>query len=181
MKTISLFFLAFVLISLGCSKSDNLVYDDSDLHLKSAKEKKGTVVTHKELTGWGLPVVCDPSDDPMTNPADQLCTCEGAMLFLKTISHYNKDGVLEWEHRTFSGTMKSELTGQIFKIPQYTMKWYYSENNPYWPESWDLHFTCIGEWGTKYIGAGTLNWLTGEGGSLRAKCINYIEPVVESE
>jgi hypothetical protein len=184
MKTISLFLLAFTLIILGCSKSDDFPVDNNDeFQLKSAEIKNRTVVTHKVLTGWGLPVVCDPNDNPLDpkEKADQLCTCgdpeEGINLYLTTRTHYGKNGLIEWQHLTLSGKMKSEFTGQIFKIPQYSMKWYHSEDfQTFPPESWDLHFTCIGEWGTKYIGAGTLNFATGEGGSLRAKCINYIEP-----
>ncbi|MEJ2322038.1 MAG: NAD(P)H-dependent oxidoreductase subunit E [Gammaproteobacteria bacterium] len=74
---------------------------------------------------------------------------------------------IEWIHLTFSGYMESMFTGEIFKIPNYTMRWHYTDGER---TSWDLHFVCIGEDGSFYNGSGVMNTVTWEGVNLRAKC-----------
>jgi hypothetical protein len=152
MKKLSLILLGFLIISAA--------YSNSNLQAKKGR----TVVTHEQWY-WGLPVICTTAGD-IDNPYDQLCACsEPLNATIRT--HYSKDGDIVWKHITFSGTMESMYTGEVFNIPNYTMKWYYTDGVH---TSWDLHFVCKGKDGSMYIGAGKLDILTGEATSLRAKC-----------
>jgi hypothetical protein len=107
MKKIAFIILTVTLIVLGCSKTDDLpVGNDEELQLKSADSR--TVNYYWGSAGFYTPVYCEGViiDYLYGNPET---------LHSHGVYHL-VDDVAKWANIIVKGTVKSESTGEIFKI-----------------------------------------------------------------
>ena len=167
MKTISLIFLTFFFISLGCSESDDLQSNFNDeLQLKSVENGNYTEQFYLHPMGgeeYYLPVICDGVE------VDVLVG-DGVGLTVHVLIHY-KDGVMQWGKWIVQGQLTSESTTETFTIHEVN-KGQFDENGDYYLT---FHTNAIGNMGTHYLLKGKFLWdgslLDGEYIMEKAMCV----------
>ncbi len=169
MKKIAFLFLAFIFISMGCTKSDDFPEQNMpDNELKSAEKGKGYTEQFYFNPGDGqywLPVICDGVEVDYLGGA-------GSNLSVHGILHF-KDGEYQWGKWLVKGTIMSQSTGEIFKIHE-TNKGYLDDEGSDYLIS---RTNAVGDQGTHYIFSGVWKWPAdpkeeGYWVDMKAKCIS---------
>ena len=144
MKTISLFLLAFSLVILGCSKSDDFPVDSNDdVQLKSA-DNRSTRFTFNPI-GEDEMYIDVSCDDEVVDVliGDGTLTAHGTAHWI--------DGNPVWSRVVVNGKLKSLQTEETFRI-HCMDKMEFDENWNIIPGAHTSHCNIVGDNGTHLIG-----------------------------
>ena len=122
MKTLTVLLFGVILIIAGCDKQNDPYLDkSSEPELKSAKSR---TINFEMPPGYATPIICDGKEVDYLEVGDD--GVGGENLYGHATMHI-VDGKFVWAIVHTKGTLKSQLTGEIFKINE-TNKVTFNEN-----------------------------------------------------
>ncbi len=148
MKKLAFIILGATILFLGCTKSDDLLYNE-DVQLKSFDNGNYTEQFYFNPMGaeeYILPVICDGEEV-------DLLVGDGVGLTVHVIIHY-KNGEMQWGKWFVKGELTSATTEESFTINE-TNKGQFDENGDYYLM---FHTNAIGNMGTHYLFSGKFLW-----------------------